>query len=93
MAQENRNKAHQAQFNLPSDEKVIDECKTVLWMMEHEEFGKYFGKLVLGDRFLCFATTDNPRECWTVLPYFGVRRLERIATPSQIHAVTITTMH
>ena len=89
---EQKNRLFQEKFNLPPNERLVDEARTILWSMDNDNFGRFFGQLFIGEKFLCFSTY-NSRECWLVLPYVAVRRLERINTTTQVHAITITTMH
>lgn len=87
-----RNERFQRAFHLPSSECLLDEIRAIFWMMDTPEFGKYYGRLYLGDNYLCFQTYSDD-DCSLILPYFAVRKLERISTASQVHAISISTCH
>ena len=90
--EQQKNMRFQNMFHLPMTERLLDEARSILWMMDVAGFGKYFGRIYFGDTFVCFQTY-NPEDCSLVLPYFAVRRLERINTVSQVHAINISTCH
>jgi hypothetical protein len=90
--EQKRNERFQVMFHLPATERLLDECRAIFWMMDVPEFGKYYGRLYFGESFLCFETYSDD-DCSLVLPYFAVRRLERVNTASQVHALSIATCH
>lgn len=92
MDEENRNKAFQNTFSLPETESMIIEARVLLCNLENPDFGKYFGKLTLSENFICFSS-QIIRDCMFVLPYTAIKKLEKVNSHSQVHAITITTMH
>lgn len=50
----------------------------MFWMMDNVEFGRYYGRLYLGDCHMCFMNDDG--VLWAIMPYFGIRKLERVNT-------------
>ncbi|KAI3653067.1 hypothetical protein MP228_002492 [Amoeboaphelidium protococcarum] len=88
---ENRNRNFQQLFSLPSQSTLLDESKAVFWMMDNVEFGRYYGRLYLGDCHMCFMNDDG--VLWAIMPYFGIRKLERVNTANQMHAIVATTLH
>jgi hypothetical protein len=90
--EQKRNLRFQGMFHLPSSEKLIEEVRTVFWILDNASFGKFYGHLSLGSNFLCFQAY-NRNDCSLVLPYYAVRRLERFNTVNQVHAMTLTTCH
>jgi hypothetical protein len=78
-------------FNLPPNEKLLDEVRALLCLPDNQEYENFFGRLYLGENFLCFASYSH-NECNIVLPYFSIRKLEKIYNESH-YAVTISTVH
>jgi hypothetical protein len=89
--EQKRNTRFQFNFSLPLAERLISEERAAIWMIDNQEFGKFFGKLYLGSNFLCFQSYNHNEATFT-MPYYAIRKLERINTASQIYAITITTI-
>eukprot|EP00158_Paraphelidium_tribonemae_P005075 Partr_v1_DN27144_c0_g1_i1_m16123 putative TBC1 domain family member len=88
-----KNTMYREMFHLPNTEKLLIETRCIFWIVDSKDFGKSFGKLSLGENFLCFASYSK-MDCSVIIPYFGVRRLERInSTSTQVAALTVTTCH
>ncbi|TPX34079.1 hypothetical protein SmJEL517_g03274 [Synchytrium microbalum] len=88
LEEQKRNAKFQIVFNLPSTESIADEIISVCSI--HGTTATFHGKLYLSNTFLCFMSTAK-YQCHLVLPFFAVKRVERIN--SQALNLSITVWH
>ncbi|TPX48227.1 hypothetical protein SeMB42_g03081 [Synchytrium endobioticum] len=88
LEEQKRNAKFQIVFNIPSSESIADEIISMCSIQSTT--ATFHGKLYLSNTFLCFMSTAK-YQCHLVLPFFAVKRVERIN--SQIFSISITVWH
>jgi hypothetical protein len=86
LEEQKRNTKFQAVFNLPSTESIADEIISICSVAG--TIASFHGKLYLSNTFLCFMSTAK-YQCQLVLPFFAVKRVERISSRTSTVAITV----
>ena len=84
--QQQRNQKYQALFSLPPTENLLIECRAVLNLPQKET--SYQGTLYISSTFLCFSTASH-YQCQFSLPFFTIKRVEKISGMGPTVAVTV----
>ncbi|KAJ3281820.1 hypothetical protein HK104_011257, partial [Borealophlyctis nickersoniae] len=83
-----RNARFQQVFNLPSSETLLEEIMATCTISGTTgTTASWNGKLYLSTTFLCFISLVK-YECYLVLPFYAVIRVERISTQTSTIAIT-----
>ncbi|KAJ3188481.1 hypothetical protein HK101_009144 [Irineochytrium annulatum] len=88
--EQKRNLQFQNLFNLAATETLMEECSSICTIMISDVQTNFHGKVYLSNSFICFTSTAK-YQCQLVLPFFAVKRVERIN--SQTSTVAITVWH
>jgi hypothetical protein len=75
-------------FSLPLSEHLAEEIPSVCTIMISGSQTNFQGKLYLSSSFMCFTSTAK-YQCQLVLPFFAVKRVERINSQSSTIAITV----
>ncbi|KAJ3086470.1 hypothetical protein HK102_013072 [Quaeritorhiza haematococci] len=84
--EQKRNAKFQATFNLPPNERLLEEINAVCSVSGTQTSQR--GRLYLSDTFMCFLS-DARYQCQVVLPFFAVKRVERINAQNSTIAITV----
>ncbi|KAJ3100930.1 hypothetical protein HDU97_001814 [Phlyctochytrium planicorne] len=86
--EQKRNLRLQNNFNLSSDEQLLEEVSSVCTILISGVQTNFHGKLYLSNTFICFSSTAR-YQCQLILPYFAVKRVERINSQNSTIAITV----
>ncbi|KAJ3037593.1 hypothetical protein HDV00_001481 [Rhizophlyctis rosea] len=86
--EQKRNAKFQGLFNLPSSETLVEEIHSACSIANTQT--NFVGKLYLSSTFLCF-NSDAKYQCYLVLPFYAIMRVEKIST--QVSTIAITGRH
>nr|CAG8515135.1 10672_t:CDS:10 [Entrophospora candida] len=75
LEEQKRDTEFQITFNLPTTERLLDECDVLFSIPDTSEYTA--GKLQLSEAYLTFLSNDQ-KNCSIVLPLYTVRRVERL---------------
>ncbi|KAJ3214732.1 hypothetical protein HDU67_001323 [Dinochytrium kinnereticum] len=86
--EQKRNIRFQNLFSLSTKESLREEVSSVCTILISGVQTNFHGKLFLSDTFICFTSTAK-YQCQLILPYFAVKRVERINAQTSTIAVTV----
>ncbi|KAJ3332059.1 TBC1 domain member 9, partial [Blyttiomyces sp. JEL0837] len=83
-----KNSKYQNLFSLPSNEALLIEMTAICTIVISGAQTNFHGKIYLSNTFFCFNSTAK-YQCQLVLPFFAVKRVERINSQNSTIAITV----
>ncbi|KAI9092428.1 rab-GTPase-TBC domain-containing protein [Phlyctochytrium arcticum] len=84
--EQKRNLRLQTAFNLPSNETQLEEINAICAISGTKT--NFVGRVFLSETYLCFSSTAK-YQCYMVLPFFAIIRVEKINTGVSSIAITV----
>ncbi|KAJ1552603.1 TBC1 domain member 9 [Cladochytrium tenue] len=85
-----RNIKYQNLFNIPMNEALVEELPSVCTVVISGAQTNFTGRVYLSSTFFCFMA-NTKYQCQIVLPFFAVKRVERIN--AQVCTIAVTVWH